>query len=106
MERSRYLGELSGYYARRHPRVSRLCSRYTELGESVSERSLILRFLANENFPAAAVASPVAAGHDVVWVKIVAPGMPDPEVLAWAARASNLADLSIDEKISWPIALP
>ena len=34
----------------------RLCSRYTELGESVSERGLILRFLANENFPVAAVA--------------------------------------------------
>ena len=34
-----------------------LCSRYTELGESVSERGLFLRFLANENFPAAAVAS-------------------------------------------------
>jgi hypothetical protein len=37
--------------------VSRLCSRYTELGESVSERLLILHFRANENFPDAAVAS-------------------------------------------------
>ena len=70
--------------------MSRLCSRYTELGESVSERGLILRFLANENFPAAAVASLAAAGHDVVWVRIVAPGMPDPEVLAWAAREHRI----------------
>jgi len=45
----------------------RLCSRYTELGESVSERGLILRFLANENFPVAAVASLAAAGHDVAY---------------------------------------
>ena len=70
--------------------MSRLCSRYTELGESVSERGLILRFLANENFPAAAVASLAAAGHDVVWVRIVAPGMPDPEVLTWAAREHRI----------------
>ena len=70
--------------------MSRLCSRYTELGESVSERGLILRFLANENFPAAAVASLAAAGHDVVWVRIVAPGMPDPDVLAWAAREHRI----------------
>jgi uncharacterized protein DUF5615 len=73
--------------------VSCLCSRYTELGESVSERGLILRFLANENFPAAAVASLAAAGHDVVWVPIVAPGMPDPEVLAlrcWHGRRASI----------------
>jgi len=49
-----------------------------------------LRFLANENFPAAAVASLGAAGHDVVWVRTVAPGMPDPEVLAWAAREPRI----------------
>jgi predicted nuclease of predicted toxin-antitoxin system len=49
-----------------------------------------LRFLANENFPAAAVASLAAAGHDVAWVRIVAPGMPDPEVLAWATREHRI----------------
>jgi predicted nuclease of predicted toxin-antitoxin system len=49
-----------------------------------------LRFLANENFPAAAVASLAAAGHDVAWVRIVAPGMPDPDVLAWAAREHRI----------------
>jgi predicted nuclease of predicted toxin-antitoxin system len=49
-----------------------------------------LRFLANENFPAAAVASPAAAGHDVVWVRTAAPGVPDPEVLAWASREHRI----------------
>src|SRR6478672_8019640 len=97
MERKRYFGKLSRYYARRHPRVSRLCSRYTELGESVSERGLILRFLANENLPAAAVASLAAAGHNVVWVRIVAPGMPDPVVLAWAAREHRIFDKDFGE---------
>jgi Domain of unknown function (DUF5615) len=53
-----------------------------------------LRFLANENFPAAAVTALAAAGHDVVWVRIAAPGAPDPDVLAWAgARATSSADL-------------
>ena len=70
--------------------MSRLCSRYTELEESISERGLTLRLLANENFPAAAIASLAAAGHDVVCVRIVAPGMPDPEVLAWAAREHRI----------------
>jgi predicted nuclease of predicted toxin-antitoxin system len=45
-----------------------------------------MRFLANENFPGAAVAALEAAGHDVVWVRIAAPGTPDPDVVAWAAR--------------------
>jgi len=56
-----------------------------------------LRFLANENFPAAAVASLAAAGHNVVWVRIVAPGMPDPEVLAWAAREHRIFDKDFGE---------
>ena len=45
-----------------------------------------MRFLANENFPGAAVAALIAAGHDVVWVRNAAPGTSDPDVLAWAAR--------------------
>jgi hypothetical protein len=45
-----------------------------------------MRFLANENFPGAAVTALEAAGHDVVWVRIAAPGTTDPDVLAWAAR--------------------
>jgi hypothetical protein len=45
-----------------------------------------MRFLANENFPGAAVAELRAAGHDVIWVRTAAPGMRDPDVLGWAAR--------------------
>jgi hypothetical protein len=43
-----------------------------------------MRFLANENFPGAAVTALEAAGHDVVWVRIAAPGTSDPEVLVAA----------------------
>lgn len=49
-----------------------------------------MRFLANENFPGAAVSALKVAGHDVVWVRIAAPGTPDPEVLAWAARDERI----------------
>jgi hypothetical protein len=49
-----------------------------------------MRFLANENFPGAAVKALVAAGHDVVWVRIAAPGTTDPDVLAWAAREERI----------------
>lgn len=49
-----------------------------------------MRFLANENFPGAAVTALEAAGHDVVWVRKAAPGMRDPDVLAWAAREERL----------------
>jgi Domain of unknown function (DUF5615) len=52
-----------------------------------------MRFLANENFPGAAVAALIAAGHDVVWLRNAAPGMTDPDVLAWATR---------DESANWP----
>jgi Domain of unknown function (DUF5615) len=44
-----------------------------------------MRFLANENFPGAAVTALEAAGHGVVWVRIAAPGTTDRDVLAWAA---------------------
>lgn len=49
-----------------------------------------MRFLANENFPGAAVAALVADGHDVVWVRVAAPGMSDPDVLIWAAREGRV----------------
>jgi hypothetical protein len=52
-----------------------------------------MRFLANENFPGSAVATLEAAGHDVVWIKTAAPGIGDPEVLAWSARKNAFADL-------------
>jgi hypothetical protein len=49
-----------------------------------------MRFLANENFPGAAVTALKAAGHDVVWVRIAAPGATDQDVLAWAAREQRI----------------
>ena len=45
-----------------------------------------MRFLADENIPAAAVAALIARGSDVVRVGAVAPGATDDEVLALAAR--------------------
>jgi predicted nuclease of predicted toxin-antitoxin system len=49
-----------------------------------------MRFLANENFPGAAIVALRAAGNDVVWVRTAAPGSTDPEVLAWAARDERI----------------
>jgi hypothetical protein len=49
-----------------------------------------MRFLANENFPGAAVSTLRSAGHDVVWLPTAAPGTSDPEVLAWAARDARI----------------
>ncbi len=49
-----------------------------------------MRFLADENFPGAAVAALRAAGNDVVWIRTAAPGSSDPEVLAWAARDERI----------------
>lgn len=55
-----------------------------------------MRFLANENFPGTAVTALSAAGHDVVWVRTAAPGMSDPDVLAWATR-DELTLLTFDK---------
>ena len=49
-----------------------------------------MRFLANENFPDAAVKALEAGGHDVVWVRTVAPGAADPDVLALAVREERI----------------
>lgn len=49
-----------------------------------------MRFLADENFPKAAVAALEAAGHDVLWVRLTAPGAPDADVLATAARGERV----------------
>ncbi len=49
-----------------------------------------MRFLANENFPGAAVAALKATGHDVVWIRIAAPGAADRDVLALAAREERI----------------
>jgi uncharacterized protein DUF5615 len=39
-----------------------------------------MRFLANENFPGRAVKALEEAGHDILWVRVSAPGIGDPEV--------------------------
>jgi len=49
-----------------------------------------MRFLADENFPGAAVTVLGAAGHDVAWVGAVVAGASDPDVLAWAAREERI----------------
>jgi Domain of unknown function (DUF5615) len=49
-----------------------------------------LRFLADENFPGAAVTALREAGHDVSWVLSLSPGLPDIEVLAWARREDRV----------------
>jgi predicted nuclease of predicted toxin-antitoxin system len=49
-----------------------------------------MRFLANENIPGTAVAALTAAGYDVAWVRNAAPGMSDPDGLAWAIRDERI----------------
>ena len=49
-----------------------------------------MRFLANENFPGAAVKVLEARGHDVVWVRTEVPGAADPDVLALAVRERRI----------------
>ena len=49
-----------------------------------------MRFLANENFPGAAVTILKSAGHDVIWIRTAEPGASDTEVLAWAARDARV----------------
>jgi predicted nuclease of predicted toxin-antitoxin system len=49
-----------------------------------------VRFPANENFPGAAIEALRAAGNDVVWIRVDAPGSSDPEVLARAAREGRI----------------
>ena len=49
-----------------------------------------MRFLANENFPGAAITSLEAAGHDIVWIRLAAPGATDPNVLAMAVREQRI----------------
>lgn len=49
-----------------------------------------MKFLADENLPADVVAAFSESGHDILWVRREAPGITDPEVLAWAAREERL----------------
>ena len=48
-----------------------------------------MRFLANEDVPGDVVAALEGAGHDIVWVRTVAPGSKDEDVLALAVRIKN-----------------
>ena len=49
-----------------------------------------MRFLAKENLPGAVVAAITAAGLDITWIRTVAPGASDPEVLARAVREQRI----------------
>jgi hypothetical protein len=49
-----------------------------------------MRFLADENFPGAAVAAFEAAGHDIVWVRTAIPGASDADVLMAADREDRV----------------
>jgi predicted nuclease of predicted toxin-antitoxin system len=49
-----------------------------------------MRFLADENFPRVAVTALEKAGHDIVWIRIVAPGATDPQVLSLATRERRI----------------
>lgn len=67
-----------------------------------------MRFLADENFPGAAVRHLEAAGHDVVWVRTTSPGSTDMEVVAWAAREQRII-LTFDKdfgELAWLAGLP
>jgi predicted nuclease of predicted toxin-antitoxin system len=49
-----------------------------------------MHFLADENVPGDAVVQLEAAGHDLVWVRTVAPGSKDEDILALAAREERI----------------
>ena len=55
-----------------------------------------MQFLANENFPGDAVAALRGRGHDVAWIRVDAPGIADPEVLA-RAQAEERILLTFDK---------
>ncbi|MBI1868139.1 MAG: DUF5615 family PIN-like protein [Methylocystis sp.] len=67
-----------------------------------------MRFLADENFPGDAVAMLEGAGHDVVWVRMAAPGAKDEHILAWAEREGRIL-LTFDKdfgELAWRAGLP
>lgn len=49
-----------------------------------------MRFLVDENFPAAAVEILQLDGHDVCWIRTVSPGISDREVLGRAVREQRI----------------
>jgi predicted nuclease of predicted toxin-antitoxin system len=55
-----------------------------------------MRILADENFPGDAVTALRERGHDVLWVRTVAPGVSDREVLA-RAQAEDRIVITFDK---------
>ena len=49
-----------------------------------------MRFLANENFPAGAIARLKEKGHDVAWVRKLAPGCDDRYVISLAEKEGRV----------------
>jgi hypothetical protein len=67
-----------------------------------------MKFLADENVPAATVRALQEAGHDVVWIMTVSPGINDREVLARVAREGRIL-LTFDKdfgELARNVALP
>jgi Domain of unknown function (DUF5615) len=67
-----------------------------------------MRFLANENFPGAAVAELRPAGSDVVWSLTDSPGASDQDVLAHATADGRIL-LTFDKdfgELAWLHGLP
>jgi hypothetical protein len=54
-----------------------------------------MRFLADENVPGDAVAELEAAGHDIVWVRTVAPGSKDEDNWPRERKESYLLSIRI-----------
>ena len=49
-----------------------------------------MRFLANENVPLDAVSALREIGHDVIWVRVDAPGSPDEDILSRAVAEERV----------------
>ena len=67
-----------------------------------------MRFLANENFPGAAVEELRATGRDVLWMRTDAPGSSDELVLARAQQEGRVL-LTFDRdfgELAWRAKLP
>ena len=67
-----------------------------------------MRFLADENIPGDAVTELETAGHDIVWVRTVAPGSKDEDILALAVREERII-LTFDKdfgELAWRTGLP
>jgi hypothetical protein len=62
---------------------------------------LDMRFLANENFPGTAVALIRTAGHEIVWVRIAAPGMSDLTAPHQRPRAMRRGGVPLPPTVTW-----